>query len=67
MARKGKITLYLSETTHASEISVRTVGALGTVALNTVTLDIPVNYAISGADAGAVWNQVLTLVLPHLV
>lgn len=66
MARKGKITIYLDETAHASTISVRTVGALGAVPLNTVTLDIPVNHAIAGPDAGNVWTQVLNQVLPVL-
>lgn len=66
MARKGKITIYLDETTHASTVSVRTTGALGSVPLNDITLDIPVNYAISGPTSYMVWKTVVDLVSSYL-
>lgn len=61
MARVGKITVYVDRTTHGQSLSIRTTGALGTVPLNTVSLDQGYAYQSSAPDAKTFWESILTL------
>jgi hypothetical protein len=59
MAKIGKITVYVSQARNTQTISVRTTGARGTVALNTVVADVTAPSQSPSPDAPTFWEDVL--------
>jgi hypothetical protein len=57
------MTIYVDQTRHGQNISVRTVGERGQVPLGTVDLEIPTNAQSPSPDANTFWHAVLTLVI----
>lgn len=66
MSKIGKLTVYVDQTRHGQNISVRTVGSRGAVALNTISLEIPTNSQSPSPDAETFWHAILSLVLPEI-
>jgi hypothetical protein len=67
VSRIGKLTIFVDQTRHKQNISVRTVGARGPVALNTIKLEIPSDFQSPSPDAATFWHAILSLVLPDIV
>jgi len=67
VSRIAKMTIFVDQTRHQQNISVRTVGARGQVALNTISLEIPSISQSPSPDAATFWHAILSLVLPDIV
>jgi hypothetical protein len=63
MAKIGKITIYVSQSRHGQEVSIRTTGARGQVPLNTITDDVQYNAQSPSDTAVHFWQDVLTKAL----
>jgi hypothetical protein len=66
MARTGKITIYVNQGMHTQSLSIRTTGKSGSVALNTISVDIPYTYRTSAPDALTFWTAILNLAIAGL-
>ena len=66
MASIGKITIYVSTRQNGQHIAVRTVGARGATALNTISSDVDYNSQSPFDTAHNFWTDVLTKALTQL-
>ena len=66
MARRGKLTIFLSTGVNTSTINVTSTGVIGSVPINLTKFTLNENHAISGADSDTVWKAVVALVAAHL-
>ena len=61
MARVAKITVYVDQTYNTQVLRVRTVGKVGSTAVNTITKDQGYAYKTAAVDAKTFWESILTL------
>lgn len=61
MARVAKITVYVDQTYSTQVVRVRTVGKVGSTAVNTINLDQGYAYKTAAVDAKTFWESVLAL------
>lgn len=66
MSKVGKITIFVDQTRHQQNISVRTTGQRGAVPLNTISLEIPTASQSPSPDANTFWHAILSLVLADI-
>jgi len=66
MSRIAKMTIYVDQTRHQQNVSVRTTGTRGLVPLNTVDLEIPTDSQSPSPDGPTFWRAIIALVGPEI-